>query len=341
MAPAHGVLHYPAMRARESKPPAARRPGGKRPANKVMAPREWLLLLALAVLWGGSFFFIKLSLLGGFHPLTIVFGRVAIAAVELNLAVLASGRRMPGDARAWGAFTLMGLINNLVPFCLLVWAQSHIASGLASILNATAPLFTVLVAWLLTKDEHLTWGRIIGVLVGFLGVAMMIGLDALRLAGGEVLAEMAVLGAALCYAFAGIYGRCFARFPALVAAAGQLTTTAIMAAPVALVIERPWSAEPSLEGWGALLCLGLVSTGLAYVLYFRILATAGAVNLLLVTLLSPVNAVLLGTLLLGERLAGSAFLGMALIALGLAAIDGRPWAALRGGFNPRRGRAPG
>ncbi len=313
--------------------------------NKVMGPLEWLLLLALAVLWGGSFFFIKLAL-GGFHPLTIVLGRVALAALALNLAVLASGLRMPSDRRLWGRFFAMGLINNLVPFSLIIWAQSHIASGLASILNATAPLFTVLVAYFLSKDERLTWGRAIGVLVGFLGVAMMIGLDALRLAGSEVLAETAVLAAALAYAFAGIYGRRFAGLPPLLAATGQLTATTIMMTPLALVIDRPWTEAPGLAACGALLGLALLSTAVAYVIYFRILATAGAVNLLLVTLLNPVTAVLLGALVLGEHLAGSAFLGMALIALGLAAIDGRPWRALAARraprrLNPRKGRAPG
>jgi drug/metabolite transporter (DMT)-like permease len=308
--------------------------------NKVMGPLEWLLLVALAVLWGGSFFFIKLSLTG-FRPLTIVLGRVAIAALALNLAIVLSGQRMPTDARRWGSFFVMGLVNNAIPISLLVWAQSHIASGLASILNAATPFFTVLVAHWFTRDERLSWSRVAGVLLGFFGVAAMIGIDALHHVGSDLLAETAALAATLSYALAGVYGRRFAALPPLVSASGQLTASTIMMAPLALAVDRPWQAAPGPVAWGALAALGLLSTGLAYVLYFRILRTAGAVNLLLVTLLVPVTAILLGTLVLHERLGSGAFLGMALIALGLGIIDGRPWRRLCARINPRTGRAPG
>ncbi len=298
-------------------------------ANKVMGPAEWLLLLALAMLWGGSFFFAKLAL-AELHPFTLVLGRVGLAALALNLAAYASGHRMPTTLRPWGAFLVMGALNNLLPFCLIFWGQTEIASGLAAILNATTPLFAVVLAHFLTRDERMTAGRLTGVLLGVLGVVAMIGPGALAGLSLHVLAQTAVLGAALSYACAGIFGRRFAGTPPLVTAAGQLTGTTLMMLPLALVIDRAWTLPaPALGTWGALAALALLSTAAAYVIYFRILAAAGATNLLLVTFLIPPSALLLGATFLGERLDQAAFIGMALIGLGLAAIDGRPLARLR------------
>ena len=147
--------------------------------NATMGRREWLLLVALSLLWGGSFFFAELALVE-LPPLTVVLGRVGFAALALNAFILLSGRRMPGSPRLWGAFLVMGALNNLLPFSLIVWAQVHIDSGLAAILNATTPLFTVLLAHLLTADERLTRQRLAGVLLGFAGVALMIGPEALK-----------------------------------------------------------------------------------------------------------------------------------------------------------------
>ena len=298
-------------------------------ANKVMGPAEWLLLLALAMLWGGSFFFAKLAL-AELHPFTLVLGRVGLAALALNIVVRASGHRMPTALRPWRAFLVMGALNNLVPFSLIFWGQTEIASGLASILNATTPLFAVVLAHFLTRDERMTVARLSGVLLGLLGVAVMIGPEALAGLSLHLLAQIAVLGAAISYACAGIFGRRFAGTPPLVTAAGQLTGTTLMMLPLALAIDLPWTMPaPALGTWSALAALALLSTAAAYVIYFRILAVAGATNLLLVTFLIPPSALLLGTTFLGERLDQGAFIGMALIALGLAAIDGRPFAHLR------------
>src|SRR5215204_4829340 len=170
--------------------------------KQVMGPVEWALLLVLALLWGGSFFFSKVAV-GELPPLTVVLCRVVLAALALNLAVMLSGRRAPADPRLWGSFFVMGLLNNVIPFSLIFWGQTQIASGLAAILNATTPLFTVLVAHVATKDEKLSASRLSGVLLGIMGVAVMIGPGAF--AGGSTLAKIAVLGAALSYAFAGIW----------------------------------------------------------------------------------------------------------------------------------------
>lgn len=299
--------------------------------NHKMCASEWVLLLILSVLWGGSFFFVGVTV-KALPPFTIVALRVGLAAIALNLVVRATGLRMPTDRRLWGAFFSMGLLNNMIPFCLIVWGQTHIASGLASIFNATTPLFTVIVAHAFTKDDKITGGRLVGIIVGFVGAAVIIGVGSLNTLGTNTLAQLAVLGAALSYAFAGVYGRRFNSYgiAPLVTATGQVTASTILLPPLAIIVDQPWTlVMPGLETWAALFGLALFSTALAYILYFRILATAGATNLLLVTFLIPVSAILLGAVFLEEQLALKDFTGMVLICLGLAAIDGRLFGFLR------------
>lgn len=309
---------------------------GEGAINRVMGPLEWGLLAGLSVLWGGSFFFVGVAV-GELPPFTIVLLRVALAAAVLHLAIRALGVALPRGGQVWAAFFGMGLLNNLVPFCLLVWGQTQIASGLASILNATTPLFGVLVAHLLTEDERMTGGKLAGVALGIAGVVTMIGPDALDGLGGGVWAQLACLGAALSYACAGIFGRRFRRMGVapMATATGQVTASTILLAPLALWIDRPWTlAMPGWEVWAAMAGLAVFSTALAYIVYFRLLASAGATNVVLVTFLVPVSAILLGVAFLGERLEPSHLAGMGAIGLGLMAIDGRAFAALR-----RRGAA--
>lgn len=293
--------------------------------NRTMTSSEWGMLLVLSLLWGGSFFFVGVAV-KELPPVTIVVLRVGLAAAILNLVIGATGLRMPRDRRTWSAFFAMGFLNNVVPFCLIVGAQTHIASGLAAILNATTPLSTVIVAHLLTPDERMTGNRLLGVIVGFIGVVVMIGPAALHELGASVAAQLAVLAAAVSYAFAGVYGRRFRRvgIAPMLTATGQVTASTVMLLPLALMVDQPWNLPvPSVPVWGAVLGLALLSTALAYVLYFRILTSAGATNLLLVTFLIPVSAIVLGSLILGERLSPTHLLGMAFIGGGLAAIDGR------------------
>jgi drug/metabolite transporter (DMT)-like permease len=301
--------------------------------NRSMTPLEWTMLVALSILWGGSFFFTGIAV-KELPPFTIVLLRVGVAAVILNLVVRIMGLSMPRDGRIWAAFFGMGFLNNAVPFTLFVFGQTHIASGLASILNATTPLFTVVVAHLFTSDEKMTGNRLAGVLIGLFGVAVMIGRQALEDLGADTLAQLACLGAALSYGFAGVYGRRFKRLgiAPMLTATGQVTASTVMLLPIALIADHPWALPaPSWPVLAAMLGIAALSTALAYVLYFRILATAGATNLLLVTFLIPVSAIILGTLVLREPLVGTQLVGMALIGLGLAAIDGRlpRWAAGR------------
>lgn len=284
-----------------------------------MSWRAWIWLLALSVLWGGSFFFAKIAV-GALGPLTVVFARVALAALALNLV-----NPLRRDA-PWSACFAMGALNNVVPFALIFWGQTQIASGLASILNATTPLFTVVVAHLLTDDEKMTVTKAVALLAGIAGVAVLIGPAALVQSSSSIWGQLACLAAALSYAFAGIYGRRFRAMGVapLDAASGQVTASSLLILPIMLVVDRPWATPlPALPIWAALAGLALLSTALAYVLYFRILATAGATNLLLVTFLIPPTSILLGASFLGERLEPHHFTGMALIGLGLALIDGR------------------
>jgi drug/metabolite transporter (DMT)-like permease len=306
-------------------------PDASRPQiNRTMSSLEWSMLLALSVLWGGSFFFVGVAVTE--LPLfTIVVLRVGLAALALHAVMRVAGVGMPTDLRSWRIFVASGVLNNVVPFTLIVYAQTHIASGVASILNATTPLFAVVVAHLLTRDEKLTKGRVAGVVVGFAGVVVMIGGGAVDALGIDIVAQLASLGAALCYAFGGIYGRRFGAvgISPLAAATGQMTASSVILIPIMLVVDQPWTLPmPSGGTVAAVLGLALLATALAYLLYFRILATAGATNLLLVTFLIPVTAIVLGIGLLGESLEPRHLAGMALIALGLAAIDGRPMRVL-------------
>ncbi|WP_333827891.1 DMT family transporter [Pararhodobacter sp.] len=304
------------------------------PANRPMARLEWVMLLSLAAVWGGSFFFNEIAV-RELPVFTVVLSRVALAAIILLALLHLRGERMPRGRAVWLAFFGMGLINNAIPFSLIVWGQQHIASGVASILNASTPLFTVLLAHLLTQDERLTGGKIAGVIVGFAGVAVMFGADALRDLGAQAVAQLLCLGAAVSYAFAGIYGRRFRAMgiTPMSTATGQVIASSLLLMPMVMVIDQPWTLPlPSPAALGALLGVAAISTALAYVLYFRILATAGATNLLLVTFLIPVSAILLGTLFLGEVLLPRHLAGMALIGCGLAAIDGRMWKAACGAF---------
>jgi drug/metabolite transporter (DMT)-like permease len=226
----------------------------------------------------------------------------------------------------------MSILNNVIPFTLIVWGQSHIASGLASILNATTPLFTVIVAHYLTDDERLTGQRFAGVIVGFAGVAVMIGAAAFASLDASILAQLAVLGAALSYGFSGVFGRRFKTMgiPPLATAAGQVTVSSAILLPAALIVDRPWTlAMPSTGAIVSLVALGLVSTAFAYLIFFRLLARAGATNVGLVTFLIPVSAILLGVLVLGETLAMRHVAGMALIGAGLILIDGRLLSGLK------------
>lgn len=291
-----------------------------------MTARLWTLLLALSVIWGGSFFFMAVAL-RGFPPFTIVLARVALAAAALALACAVLRLRLPRGREAWVACAGMGLLNNAIPFTLIVVGQQFIPSGLAAVVNAATPVFAVLAAHWLTADERLTPNRLSGTLLGLVGVAILAGPAAFgRGEATEALGIALCLGACLSYGLSGVWSRRLRRagLAPLPAATGQCLASSLMMLPLVLAFDRPWTLPPpGADAVAALLALGLLATALAYALYFAILHGAGATNTMLVTLLVPVTALLLGALALDEALAPRHFAGMAVIGLGLLAIDGR------------------
>ena len=291
----------------------------------VMDKSDWAILLTLAVIWGGAFVFIGIAV-RHVQPLTYVWLRLTIAAAAMWLFLIVRGERLGLPRQVWGSILLLALLNNALPFTLFGWGQTHIASGLAAILNATTPIWGVIVAHLLTRDERLNPRKVAGVLLGFGGVAMMIGPTLLANIGTDALAQLACITASLSYALAAVWARRFRRLglSPMSVTTGQLTAGAAMMLPLAILIDQPWTQPlPPLGAWGAIAALALLCTAFGYVLYFRLIDSAGATNALLVTLLVPPIAILVAAVFLGERLAPQDFAGLSLIALGLAAIDGR------------------
>lgn len=300
--------------------------------NPTMRLTEWLLLVVLSVLWGGAFFFVGV-IVKTVPPLTVVLYRSGLAALALLAYIVLRGGRLPTSPRLWGGFLVLGVLNSLLPHSLITWGQGHIASGLAAILVSTTPLFSVVLTHFLSHEERITPGRVTGVLLGMGGVIVLIGPEALRGLGQHGLGQLAILGAALSYACGGIYGRRFKALSPVLTSAGQLTGTMVLVLPLALVWEQPWTLQPSLSVWSAILGLALLSTAVASLIFFRILAVAGVTNVMLVNFLVPVSALLLGMLALGEQLDGTVFAGMALIFAGLLVMDGRLLS--RGARRPR------
>jgi drug/metabolite transporter (DMT)-like permease len=291
----------------------------------MMNRSDWLTLIALAVIWGAAFLFISVAV-SEVEPLTYVWLRLTIAAAAMWLFLWWRGESAGLPRTVWGAIIVLALFNNAIPFVLFGWGQTHIASGLAAILNATTPIWGVVVAHLLTGDEKLSGRKLAGVFLGFAGVTVMIGPALLGSIGNNVLAQLACVTAALCYAFAGVWARRFRAMGVspMSVTTGQLTAGAVVMLPVALLVDQPWlDSLPSLKAIGAIVALAVVCSAFAYILYFRLIDRAGATNALLVTLLVPPVAIFLGSLVLSEVIEARDFAGLGLIALGLAAIDGR------------------
>lgn len=286
-----------------------------------MVLRDWTLLVILSLLWGGSFFLVAVAL-DGFGPHIVVAGRVSIAAIALGCYAYARGLSLPSHWRDWLALFVMGFLNNALPFTLIAYGQQQIDSGLASIFNATTPLFTVLFAHIVTQDERLTGLKLLGIALGLTGVVAIIGPGALGKLRLESLSQCAVLAAAVSYGAAAVYGRRLRHLPTITAAAGMLIASSLLMVPAA-AFELPnhttWHAAPI----AAIVTMALLSTAIAYVIYFRLLATAGSTNLALVTFLIPVTAIALGAIFRSERLGFEAWVGMALIFAGLVSVDGR------------------
>ncbi|MCB9450369.1 MAG: DMT family transporter [Anaerolineaceae bacterium] len=286
-----------------------------------MGKTEWALLILLSIFWGSSFFFMKVAL-QSLSTFTIVFARVGIAALLLIIYVYATGQHLPGTAVAWKRFIILGTLRAALPISLIVWAETRIDSNLAGILNSTSPLFTAVIAHYLTTDDKLTSNRLLGIVIGMFGVSILIGPDALRGLGSQVIAQLAMLGATCSYGFAAVYGRQFKGTPPAVSAAGMLAGATILTLPLA-ALEQPWTLSPSLQSLGAILGLSFLSTALAFIIWFQLIFRAGASNTSMVTFLIPITALTLGILFLHEEIVATSIIGLMTILGGLAVAQNR------------------
>lgn len=297
--------------------------------QKILSTRAWISLCALGTIWGLSFVSIRIAL-DEIGPLTTVAHRTFWAMLVLWGVVLAMRLPVPGKPGVWGAFLVMGMLNNVIPFTLMAWGQLHIESGLTSILNAATAIFGVLVAALVFADERLSPQKALGVILGFLGVATAIGLENLKNFDIRSVAQIAVLGGTISYALAGAWARkTLSGLPPQVAAAGMLTGSTLLTVPVAVMFEGSISLDLQPDTMLAIAYYSIVATAGAYLLYYQVLAMAGSGNLMLVTLLVAPVAIIAGAIILNEALAPNAYAGFALLALGLVILDGRAWQRLR------------
>ncbi|MFT5350427.1 MAG: drug/metabolite transporter (DMT)-like permease [Planctomycetota bacterium] len=296
--------------------------------NYIMNARDWGKLVLISIVWGLSFFFIEIALreLGFF---TLVFYRIGSAAVIVTMILYIRGGRLPFDLSSWRKFFTLGLFNNFIPFSLITWGQVQIDSGLASILTATTPLFAVVMAHFMTRDEHMTRNRIVGVLLGVVGVCLLVGPEALHGLSSHAMGQIAVLGSAVSYSYGSIYTRELNKIPLIEAMAGTLIAAFILATPAMLLFEYPLQTSMQWTTIGAVLAMAVFGTVFAYMLYFNAVRTFGATNTMLVTFLVPITALLMGVAVLGESLSQYALLGMLVIFAGLLAVDGRVFRKLR------------
>ncbi|WP_367718550.1 DMT family transporter [Nitratireductor sp. GISD-1A_MAKvit] len=294
-----------------------------------MSARNWGLLLLLGAVWGGSYFFARVAV-SEMPPLMLVMFRVSIAALVLQAFLAVRGPSFRIALPLAGSFFVLALLNNVIPFSLIFMGQTKVGAGLASVLNATTPFWTAILANMLTTDEKLTPVKLTGIAFGIAGTGVMIGPGLLNGLGGPLWAKLAMIGGAISYGLAFIHGRRFRGVPPTVVATGQLTASTIIMIPLVLTLYGPENLFSFSDNiWAAVIGLAVLSTAFAYLIYFRVLANAGATNASLVTFLNPVSAILLGSLLLGERLAFFEIGGMVLIATGLLIIDGRVLARIR------------
>lgn len=291
-----------------------------------MSARSWALLMLLGLVWGGSFFFVRIAV-AEIDPLTLVFLRVSVAAIVLWPVILAVRSDLGAFSGRLPAFLVLAILNNIIPFSLIFIGQTAIGAGLASIINATTPLWTALVARGSGVEARLPAHKLAGIAIGIAGAALMFAPSIAGAGDSPVWAKLCIVGAAISYGFAATFARRFVGVPPMLVATGQLTASTVVMAPVALVAGRipaVFSASPQIIA--AVLALAVVATAFAYILYFELIARAGASNAALVTLVVPVSAVILGTILLGERLDSFELAGMAVILASLVVIDGRMFA---------------
>jgi drug/metabolite transporter (DMT)-like permease len=287
---------------------------------------DYALLLLLATLWGASYTFIKIGV-ATIPPVTFIAARTLIAGLLLVAIMRLRGVRLPSDPATWRQFAFQALMNSVVPFTLIAWAELTVDAGLAAILNSTSPIFTFLFTFAVTRHEPASAWKFLGVAAGLAGIALIIGFDAFGGFGAHIVAELAIVLATICYAVAAIFGRRFHGLDPMAPAAGSLIAGAAVLVPLSLVVDRPWTLDPSAASIAALLGLAIFSTALAFVIFFRLLKSLGSVGTTSQAYLRVPIGVGIGVVFLGEALDPADFLGLLLVVAGVAAMT---WPARRG-----------
>ncbi len=289
----------------------------------MIALQNLLVLLLLALLWGPSFFFIKIAV-SEISPLTLVLGRVGIAAGLLYLLLRLRGQRLPKFGPIWKHFAVIGFFSNALPFTLFNWSELYISSALASILNGTTPLFTLVLAHFFVADDRVTPLKAVGALMGFGGLVVLIAPSLFGGVHATTLGLIAATSAAASYGIALVYTRKYLRgLPPLVGPTAQLLVATVYIAPLAFIIDQPWTGPiPSWQAVGSLLFLAVLGTGVAFVFYYRLIERASATFVSMVTYLVPVVGLALGVFILNEQPGWNAYAGGALILLGVMIVNG-------------------
>ena len=280
---------------------------------------EFALLMLLATLWGASYTFIKLGV-ATIPPTTLIAARTLIAGLLLLAIMRARGLRLPRDVATWRRFLLQAFLNSVIPWTLIAWSERSLDAGLATILNSTSPMFTFFLTLTITRHETLNLRKLFGVMIGMAGIGLVVGVQALSGLGEQLVAEIAVVVAAICYAGAAIFSRGFKGLDPMAPAAGSLLSGAAVLIPVSLVVDRPWTLAPSMSSILALIGLAVFSTAFAFVIYFRLIQTLGSVSTTAQSYLRVPIGVALGVLFLGESLTETAWVGLACVFIGVAAM---------------------
>ncbi|WP_153142236.1 DMT family transporter [Paraburkholderia agricolaris] len=283
------------------------------------AALDLILLLTLSTLWGASYTFIRIGV-ATIPPLTLIAARTLIAGSALLLWMSVQRVRMPRDPAVWRRFFVQALLNSVVPFTLIAWAERSVEAGLATILNSASPVLAFLGTWLITRHEQIAPRKLFGVVAGLAGICLVVGMSAFEGLGRQLVPQLAIVMATVCYAAAAIYGRSFKGLSPAAPAAGSLIVGAILLVPVSLVIDRPWTLHPSLQSLAALTALAIFSTAMAFVIYFRLVQTLGSVGTTAQAYLRVPIGVAISIVFLGESLSTSAWLGMGCVVAGVAAM---------------------
>ncbi|MEX3948637.1 DMT family transporter [Paraburkholderia sp. EG287B] len=280
---------------------------------------ELLLLLALSTLWGASYTFIRVGV-ATIPPLTLIAARTSIAGALLLLWMLWQRTPIPRDPAVWHRFAVQALLNSVIPFTLIAWAERSVEAGLATILNSTSPVMAFLGTWLITRHEQVTARKLFGVAAGLAGICLVVGVSAFEGLGQQIVAQLAIVAATVCYAGAAIYGRSFKGLSPVAPAAGSLVVGAVLLVPVSLAVDRPWTLHPSPQSITALIALAVFSTAIAFVIYFRLVQTLGSVGTTAQAYLRVPIGVAIGMAWLGESLSTSAWLGLGCVVAGVVAM---------------------